>query len=239
VSALRPLALLICLAPLAASAGEVIGASPRSMVVEFKLSPYTPSIDTGYAAGKGPYATYFGNSPMLMGELEVEYQFFQKFGSLAIGLSAGYAEKYTRALLTSGAASTQPAGLHLVPLKALLVYRFDWLYSRFDIPLVPYLKAGPLVMPWWMTKGSTTEVVGGKQAAGYKLGVAAVGGLALALDFLDKRLARDFDTSMGVNHTYLFAEITYQNASLFQAATNVKPLDLDSLHGMFGLALEF
>jgi hypothetical protein len=67
----------------------------------------------------------------------------------------------------------------------------------------------------------------------------AVGGLSLSLDFLDKRLARDFDTSMGVNHTYLFAEFTYQNTSVLELASNTLPLNLDSLHWMFGLGLEF
>jgi hypothetical protein len=61
--------------------------------------------------------------------------------------------------------------------------------------------------------------------------------VSLELDFLDPRLARDFDSSIGVNHTYLFAEGTVQGMALF----NTKPRDLDfsSEHFMFGLGFEF
>jgi D-methionine transport system permease protein len=37
-------------------------------------------------------------------------------------------------------------------------------------------------------------------------GLSFTAGLSFMLDFLDQRLARDFDSSVGVNHTYLFAE---------------------------------
>lgn len=240
MSALHRMAVLAALLPAAALAGEVAGASPRNMVLELKLSPYTPNIDSGFAPGAGPYARFYGGGPMILGELEFDYQFFQKFGSLGLGLSVGYGEKGAFAHLADGSVSDQAAAFHLAPVKALLVYRFDWLFTRFDIPLVPYLKGGPVLIPWWMTKGTAIETDNGKQAAGFKVGAAAVAGLALAIDFLDPRLARDFDVSMGVNHTYLFAEFAYQNASLLPTtADNPRPLNLDSLHWMFGLGLEF
>jgi hypothetical protein len=229
------LALLTVLCPAVALATEVAGASPRSMVVELKFSPYVPNLATTSA-----YSTIYGNGPMLLGELEFDYQFFQKFGSLGVSASVGYAEKFGKALAADGVTrSNQTSGIRVVPLKAQLVYRFDWLNQRFDIPLVPYLKGGAVLIPWWITKGGDVEVVGGQRAAGYKFGLAGVAGLALALDFLDKRLSRDFDTSMGVNHTYLFAEFTYQNMTVFEFNASAAPLDLTSSHWMFGLALEF
>ena len=67
---------------------------------------------------------------------------------------------------------------------------------------MPYLKGGVVVMPWWVTKGAVTETgSNGKQAAGFKVGAAAVAGLALSLDFLDPRLARDFDQGQTVGMT--------------------------------------
>ena len=71
---------------------------------------------------------------------------------------------------------------------------------------------------------------------GVKFGIAGVLGLALQLDFIDQRLARDFDSSVGVNHTYLFAEGTLQEMNLFGGS---KALDLSSAHFMFGLGFEF
>jgi hypothetical protein len=60
--------------------------------------------------------------------------------------------------------------------------------------------------------------------------------LSLLLDFLDMRLARDFDTGVGVNHTYLFAEYTLQEVNKFETKGT---LDLSSQHWMFGISLEF
>jgi hypothetical protein len=228
------LAVLVAVLPAAAYA-DVEGASPRSMMLEVKLSPYRPNLDPLFSAA---YPLFYGSGPMLLGELEFDYQFFQKFGSLAVAASAGYAEKYGHALSTTGA--SQSSGFHVAPVKLLLVYRFDWLFQKLNVPFVPYLKGGPLLMPWWITKGADIEVApSGQRGAGYKLGLEGVAGLAFALDFLDKRLARDFDTSMGVNHTYLFAEFTYQNTDLVEFSPNTTPLNLSSTHWMFGLGLEF
>src|SRR5689334_11118380 len=75
--------------------------SPRSMFFEAKLSPFTPALDRPFMAlpeAQRPYFAVFGGGPMLLGEIEIEYQFFQKFGSLAGGLSVGYAEKYGKSI---------------------------------------------------------------------------------------------------------------------------------------------
>lgn len=214
--------------------------SPRSMFFEFKLSPFTPLIDSAFTGPKEdrPYAKMFGNTPMLMGEIEIEYQVFQKFGSLAVGISGGYGEKYGSSIdAVSREAISQSTGLVLIPLKALLVYRFDWLKQKTQIPLVPYAKGAFVTMPWWITNGAGIEIVNGVRGEGVQFGLAAVLGLAFELDFLDQRLARDFDSSLGVNHTYLFAEGTIQAMNLFP--TVGPPLNLSSQHFMFGLGLEF
>lgn len=227
---------VVLLAAGASQAKEIAGESARSLFLEFKLSPYTPLIDRPFANTAGPYQTIFGGGPMLLGELELDYQFFQSMGSLAVGLSGGYAEKFGMAVdATTGTPTSQATGLKLVPLKALLIYRFDWFSLKHDIPLVPYAKAGFVVMPWWVLNGSDVEVSDGLRGSGVSYGLAGVLGLALTLDFLDPRLSRDFDTSVGVNHSYLFAEFTLQEMGLFQAGS----MDLSSRHWNFGLGFEF
>ncbi len=215
--------------------------SSRSMYFEFKLSPFTPLIDTAFQnveANQRPYAYLFGNTPMLLGEIEIEYQVFQKFGTISVGLSGGYAEKYGRALdAQTGERIGQSSGLVIVPLKALVVYRFDWLKQKTHIPLVPYAKGAFVTMPWWITNGPAVESLGQFKGEGVRFGLAAVFGLAFELDFIDQRLARDFDSSVGVNHTYLFAEGTIQAMDLFGSVG--PPLNLSSQHFMFGIALEF
>lgn len=238
MKATRFLWIVLALSPVLALGEEVRGATSRTFYFEAKVSPFTPNIDSGFS-GRGPYEATFGKSFMWLGEAELDFQLFQKFGSLAVGVSAGYAEKYGKAVnVGTGEASSESTALHIVPIKALLVYRFDWLNLKFDIPLVPYLKAGPVIMPWWVTKGADIEIAGGFRGQGSKLGLAGVVGLAFCLDFLDRRLARDFDNSTGVNHSYLFAEGTLQNMVLFERASNTRPLNLSSLHVTFGLGLE-
>ncbi|MFO0597319.1 MAG: MXAN_2562 family outer membrane beta-barrel protein [Myxococcaceae bacterium] len=213
----------------------------RDMFIEFKLSPYTPGLDRSFLdlpQEQRPYYAVFGGGPMLMGEIEFDYQVFQKFGSLAFGLSVGYAEKFGKALdqvkLTRVDQST---GMRLVPIKALVVYRWDWAKEKWKVPLVPYAKGAFVTMPYFLLSGTDAEQWGVSRGEGVKFGLAGVLGLSLELDFLDRRLARDFDSSVGVNHSYIFAEGTFQGMALFNA--NPKDLNFSSEHFMFGLGFEF
>lgn len=215
--------------------------SPRQMFFEVKLSPYTPLLDRPFMdlpEADRPYFAVFGGGAMLLGEIEVDYQFFQKFGSLAGGLSLGYSEKFGLSIdAVSKERVDQSTGLRILPIKALLVYRFDWAKETFNVPLVPYAKLALVVMPWWVTNGGSVELSGVQRGEGVKFGLSGVLGIALQLDFLDQRLARDFDSSVGVNHTYLFAEGTLQEMNLFGATA--RGIDLSSRHFMFGLGFEF
>ncbi|MFL5318679.1 MAG: MXAN_2562 family outer membrane beta-barrel protein, partial [Myxococcaceae bacterium] len=125
--------------------------------------------------------------------------------------------------------------LKVLPLRVLGIYRFDYAALHWGVPLVPYAKLGLVYDLWWATKGDGVEFVNGERAAGGKWGYSFTGGLSLLLDVLEPRLARDFDVDLGVNHSYLFAEYTYENVDDFGSGG----LDLSSRHWMFGLALEY
>lgn len=220
--------------------------SPRSMFIEVKVGYFLPNIDKqlrslpdAAPAAEQPYAKIFGTGWMWLGEIEVEYQFFQKFGTLAAGLSVGYAEKYGKAYnVQSQARSGESSGLRFIPIKALLVYRFDYAKQRWNVPLVPYVKVAFVAAPWWITAGKDVEVQPPNDSAiSVSLGFAETFGLALQLDFLDPRLARDFDSSVGVNHTYLFAEGTLQQLNVFNQVPG--KFDMSSEHFSFGLGFEF
>jgi hypothetical protein len=62
-----------------------------------------------------------------------------------------------------------------------------------------------------------------------------VAGVSLLLDVLEPRFARDFDTSLGVNHSYLFAEYTYAKVNNFGG----EGFNLSDRYWMFGLALDY
>ncbi len=219
--------------------------TPKTAAFEFKLGGYKPLMDDapGLTDPK-PYQTTFGAGAMLLLELETDYQLWQKIGSLGVGFSIGYAEKYGAALVTK---TGQPAGertsLKVLPLHLMGVYRFDYAALNYILPLVPYVKAGLVYTPWWMEKGGHVEYFEGVRAVGGRWGYSGTLGLSLMLDFLEPRLARDFDSDMGVNHSYFFAEYVHENVNNFglggSSATGSTGLDLSSRRWMFGLTLEY
>lgn len=235
---------LLMLLGATAGAGE-IAESEKSMEFEVKLGPYKPFVDRRFPdvpEADRPYQKSFNGAPMLIGEIEIDKQLWQAFGTLAVAFSLGYAEKFGKATdAATGVPADESTGIRLVPMKALAVYRWDYPVAKWNVPLVPYLKTGIVMAPWWVIKGQGIEVADGVRGAGVKWGLAAVFGLALQLDFLDPRLARDFDSSAGVNHTYLFAEYAVQELSFEQGPHGFgsSGLDLSSHHWMFGLSFEF
>ena len=75
-------------------------ASPQHLMVEVKFGPYVPHIgDSISLHGSTTYSDVFGDQSSakgsvppwgLLGQGEVDYQFFHGFGVLGIGISAGY-----------------------------------------------------------------------------------------------------------------------------------------------------
>jgi hypothetical protein len=230
--------------------------SPRNMMLELKLGSFYPYVDRplsqlgecDIARGTCPYQSVLGGA-MLLVELEIERQLWQKYGSAALGASIGYAEKYGRAITDAGNATSEPTALRVLPMRLLATYRFDYAAIKWGVPLVPYVKGGFQLVHWWATKGAQTEIASnGATGAGWSYGLVATGGLAFQLDVLDRRLARDFDTGMGVNHTYLFAEFNYAEVDNFGQKTRDASgtptaynaaLDLSARYFMFGLAFEY
>lgn len=230
----------VLIAASAANAGITYGESARSFMLELKGGPWIADMDRGFPAGTKPYETIFGASPALIGELELDYQVLQRVGSLGVGISGGYAEKFGESIdSATGAKVGTRSGLHIVPIKLMAVYRFD--YFAKSVPLVPYAKAGFVAMPWWVTTGGKTETADGSRAAGVNFGYFGTIGLSFLLDVLDQRLSKDFDNSIGVNHSYIFAEYSYQQVNDFKPPGNGS-FDLStkpSTAFMFGLAFEF
>ena len=115
---------------------------------------------------------------------------------------------------------------------------------RYRVPLVPYFKIGIAYYIWWIDNGggfgSTAHVDlgAGKTIDGYggTFGWVLNPGLALLLDVFDPSAARTIDSELGINHTYLFAELHYADISGFGASDK---LVLSDLTWNAGLAFEF
>ncbi|MBL8956299.1 MAG: hypothetical protein JNK82_36335 [Myxococcaceae bacterium] len=234
---------LVALSQTTFSDATLSNESPRNMMLEVKLGSYYPWVDRPLdcTPGSCPYERVLGGA-MLLVEGAVERQLFQKHGSAALGASFGYAEKYGRAVAEDGSQTSEPTALRVLPMRIFATYRWDYAAIKWGVPLVPYVKAGFQLVHWWATKGAQTEVAGGGAGAGWSYGIVGTGGLAFQLDVLDRRLARDFDTGMGVNHTYLFAEFNIAEVNNFGARTSTGgpgALDLSARYFMFGLAFEY
>jgi hypothetical protein len=215
--------------------------SPRSAFLELKFSGYRP-LDR---ASVGLLSPYVGDRSMLLAELEYERQIYRGIGAASVGFSLGYGELFARARTSVGdgtsVTAAESTGLRIFPLRLLGVYRFDWLARTVGVPLIPFVKAGLVGIPWSMVKGGKLEVVNGVAGQSASFGYQGTGGLALELDFLSPRMARDFDASMGVNHSFLFAEFTYASVDNFGQAAGlggVKTLSLTSRGFVFGFGME-
>lgn len=183
---------------------------------------------------------------------EVDWQILRMgpVGSFGVGLQAYYAWASAKAPLASTSTSADPgtwtrtdqlSQLTVVPVTALAVVRFDGLARAVRyLPLVPYVKFGLTYGFWWVSNGdeyargtgadgNATDAVGGT------LGFTGAVGLQLMLDAFEPTLARQFDTTMGVNHSYVFFEGYMQNLGFGSSSR----LDVGTLTWSAGLTFEY
>jgi hypothetical protein len=104
--------------------------------------------------------------------------------------------------------------LRLIPVAALLVYRWDVAAERWKVPLVPYAKLGLNYTFWEISNGNgnVPDYKGGHGSGG-TAGWQAAAGMSLLLDILDPDAARGLDMETGVNHSYVFFEWNHVDAS--------------------------
>jgi hypothetical protein len=191
--------------------------SPQNFAFELRFGPYRPNVDGEFNGARTPYKDFFGDDRHLLTQLEVDYEFFHRFGTLAAGLEAGYFSVTGTSPVASG--TGEPSGdtstLKMIPFAASLVYRFDVLLERRAFPLVPYAKLGLDYAYWQITDGNgeiATDGQGGRGRGG-TMGWHGAIGLAAVLDMFDPEAARDFDADLGVNHTALVFELRHADIS--------------------------
>ncbi len=220
-------ALLLTAAPIARAE------SPRFGSFEFRLSGYLPNVDSefrgrtppcGTNPSCSPFADAFGNSRSLMFSAQLAKSLYVGFGTLDLGIGVGYWSKSGHGFV-QGTNPPQPSAdetaLKFIPISVSLTYRFDWLVDQLGIPLAPYARASLLRYQWWVTNGAgDTASAGGTSGSGATNGYSFTGGIAFLLDFLDPTLAREMDNDTGINHTYLFVDVTKTFVSDFHSAAS-------------------
>jgi hypothetical protein len=228
--------------------------SPQNFAFEIRVGPYHPRVDTASELGAtGPYQAIFGDSMRWEVSAEFDYQAYRipHFGTIGPGASIGYTNSSALAPLVTPVNGSNISGettsLMIIPTYLVAVLRIDVLNRELKVPFVPYLKGGLGFALWEASnsagpstyypklangKASTTGVLGEGHTFGEQLAV----GIALDLNFLDRRTSQGFDNATGVNHTFIFGELQdYNLTGLFQ--TNA--LYVGNQNWTVGLGFEF
>jgi hypothetical protein len=212
--------------------------SPQRWAIELRVGPYSPEIDSEFdGPEKPPHVKYFGTERRPLLQVELDWQFLRLFGTLGLGVQAGWFRERTDALTELDKESGDGTSLTLIPTSLQLVYRLDEGARRLNIPVVPYAKAGLSYTIWRITDANgDTAKFEGKSGLGGTPGWQAAVGVALLLDFIDPASARALDSETGVNHTYAFFEYARYDAT---GLGSKKVLRVGDTTWLAGLMFEF
>lgn len=228
---------------LMATASTASAESPRHWMLELHAGPYWPQVDEGFKTAT-PYADIFGAStPVVLFGFHLDYQLWQDFGSIAVGVGARIGWVDGAARDTDGTTSaTDETSLNMAPLTASVVYRWDWGSINHGVPLIPYFKAGLTYTLWWITdardkvSASLDKGNNARQGWGGIWGFHVGGGLQIALDWMFEPMASELDAETGVNNSYIFIEYAFHSVNDFGSSTS---LDLGDDTFSAGLMFEF
>lgn len=198
--------------------------SPQNFMIELRFGPYRPDIDSDPNLHGTPYLDTFGTPQHFYLGVEFEWEAvrIEHFGTIGPDVGIGTVSISRLAKLQNPGPSGQiysaeNTTLTLYPMYVAAVARFDYFlrHPRIKVPFVPYVKVGLAVTPWEASTDTGTSVgANGVVGKGYTLGLYSAFGVSFDLNVLDERAAREFDNSMGVNHTYLFGEFYSNNPTL-------------------------
>jgi hypothetical protein len=194
--------------------------TPQRFALEFRFTHYTPRIDSAPELnGQTPYRDTFGTMPRLEIATEFDWQVLRipHLGTLGPGISIGYTSMSAkaRAHADPSVVSGENTSLDIFPMYAVMVLRADVFAREMQIPLVPYVKGGVGYALWRAYNDAGTSAapldasnpssdnVSGK---GHTFGSHVAVGIALHLNQFDNAAAVNLDNSVGINHTYFFAE---------------------------------
>jgi hypothetical protein len=181
---------------------------PASWGLELRVSSYRPYFGNDVIPNTGKterdyFAKYFGKDRPLLVALEMERYFSPFIGLLGVygrfghwkvnGKSrvcydaAGATIDCTSETVFDSVTGNTPTAMEVVPLSVGVVYRFDWFFTEWGVPVVPYGKAALDYYLWWFqSAGKTAQFQTGKDAKGGTAGYEAAGGIAFNLDWIDK-----------------------------------------------------
>jgi hypothetical protein len=216
--------------------------SPQHFVIEIRFSPFRPNVDSDPTLhGATPYGNLFGSTPRLMVSAEFDWQAFRipHFGTLGPGVSAGFTSISAKAPFkdTTLGISDENTSLGIYPFAVMAVLRVDEFWRGAGIPLVPYAKVGLSYALWRASNTLGTSSYQGVIGEGSSIGTHLALGAAFNLNVFDAYAAQNFDDAMGVNGTYLFAEVMREDYT--GLGLQKDPLRVGGTNWNFGFAFAF
>jgi hypothetical protein len=177
--------------------------------LEIGAGPYAPSIDSEFQ-GATPYQDVFGGAPGPMFRLHMGRAVWSRSGTLEIGVRTGFFAKSGHALdQNTGAPSPDKTSFYIVPTSLTLTYRADQLLERTGVPLVGYARVTLERYNWWSTKN------GDWKQSGATNGYSGTLGAAFVLDVFDQDAARALENDVGIRHTNLYFDVTWDKVNDF------------------------
>lgn len=223
---------------------------------ELRLGPYYPAIDSELD-GAQPFQNTFGSNGRVLGEIKVDRYLFTGHGKLGVGGSVAYTNFSGEGEIVGGSDGgsgndgsggggsgdgdsglNAETNLQMLPIRAQVFYRWDYLVEEFNIPLAARVEAGLDWYMWRIRDGSgNTATFGddGPKASGATAGYHGAAGLEFNLNALDRQSAASFDYSWGINRTYFFAMYEISRVDDFGG----NGFNLSDNSWRLGLAFEF
>lgn len=155
-----------------------------------------------------------GQSRKIRIDAEGDLYIYRGVGLLGLSGSAGYwtataksltcqdvggtQETCTPALLLTAAgdgvagykSGSDNTSLNMIPLSLSLVYKFDYFYQHYHVPLTPMVRGGFDGVFWWVEGSGREAVKSGRKGEGLTYGYHFRPGLEISLDWLEPDSAR-------------------------------------------------
>ncbi len=219
---------------------------------EIRLGPYQPRM--GNLKEQEYYGDFFKDRSPLLKALEFERYLYDFYGMVGVFARVGHWKVSGHSIrcvdaagdyvecgdvdATGSESAPDVSAMIIVPLSMGAIYRFTYLKTKLQIPLMFYAKAGLDYYLWWISANGETaqfpsdKATGETEAKGATTGFHVAAGVALNLDWIEGGSSgrKSFLDS------YLFVEGKWTKANGF--GNRAKP-DMSASQVVFGLAFDF
>jgi len=152
-----------------------------------------------------------------------EWVLSRSYGTFGIIFEAGLANRHGNGTLASGEQAQEGYSLFIVPLTAMLRYRFEYTYGQW---VVPYVEGGGTYYGFAEIRDDNTYNVAGSEAVG------GGGGLMFNITRWDRKGAFQLESEFGVSDLYVTLGA--------RAMAGLKPqLDMSGLNILAGVTVDY